>query len=691
MGTLVFQATLGGAVNIIGPNIASTINFTLPSADGSSGQTWTTNGSGLLTFGTLGVAGGGTGQTTLATGALGYGQGTSAHASLAIGTAGQILTVNSGATAPQWSTLTGVAVTTFSAGTTGFTPSSATAGAVTLAGTLATTNGGTGLTSFTSGGVVYASSSSALATGSALQFNGTSLGIGSGVTPTKSLTIYNASIDTEIRLQSSTKDFYLSQRNATGQVDYIVVDNAAQTWSVNNTEGMRLTSTGLGIGTSSPFASPKLTVFNSATITTGGDGGGNGVFIAASTGGASSGQLVVAGSDTAAIDKGGAIVFAGKWDTATNDIGQWAKIAGYKENATNNNYSAYLGFFTRANGGAATEKARITSDGNFGLGVTPSAWSGFKALQTTGGAHFFGNAGAFAQVGANGYWNGSNYIYVTSAESSRYLQNAGVHSWWSAASGTAGNPISFTQAMTLDASGNLGVGQTSPAQKLEISITSGSYQMRLGSGTTATAYTYDIGRSSADGYFRFYGNQTGANGYIFGGIDGERARIDSSGNLLVGTTSVNYGGSGMTLSKDSGTTKWLVGPLSGTATSFWIASSGTTGVYLNGTSATSWSSNSDFNLKTDLIAIENAAEKVASLRAVTGRYKTDPEGTSRAFLIAQDVQAVLPEAVAPTTMYDGTEVLGLAYTETIPLLVAAIKEQQAMIESLRQRLSAANL
>jgi len=64
MGTLVFQATLGGAVNIIGPNIASTINFTLPSADGTSGQTWTTNGSGVLAFGTLGIAGGGTGQIT---------------------------------------------------------------------------------------------------------------------------------------------------------------------------------------------------------------------------------------------------------------------------------------------------------------------------------------------------------------------------------------------------------------------------------------------------------------------------------------------------------------------------------------------------------------------------------------------------------------------------------------------------
>jgi hypothetical protein len=56
-------------------------------------------------------------------------------------------------------------VTSFSAGTTGFAPSTGTTGAVTLSGTLATTNGGTGLTSFTSGGAVYATSTSALTTG----------------------------------------------------------------------------------------------------------------------------------------------------------------------------------------------------------------------------------------------------------------------------------------------------------------------------------------------------------------------------------------------------------------------------------------------------------------------------------------------------------------------------------------------
>lgn len=78
MGQLTFQATLGGAVNLAGPNTASTTTFTLPAADGTSGQTLQTNGTGTLSFsnvslttgvtGTLPVANGGTGLTSLGTG-----------------------------------------------------------------------------------------------------------------------------------------------------------------------------------------------------------------------------------------------------------------------------------------------------------------------------------------------------------------------------------------------------------------------------------------------------------------------------------------------------------------------------------------------------------------------------------------------------------------------------------------------
>lgn len=56
MGQLTFQATLGGAVNLVGPNTASTTSFTLPAADGTSGQAIVTNGSGTLSFGNVGAS-----------------------------------------------------------------------------------------------------------------------------------------------------------------------------------------------------------------------------------------------------------------------------------------------------------------------------------------------------------------------------------------------------------------------------------------------------------------------------------------------------------------------------------------------------------------------------------------------------------------------------------------------------------
>jgi hypothetical protein len=250
-----------------------------------SGLTPSTATTGVVTLaGTLGVASGGTGLTTLATGSLTYGAGTSAFSALAIGTAGQILTVNSGATAPQWSTLSGVAVTTFSAGTTGFTPSTATTGAITLAGTLATTNGGTNLTSFTSGGavyatstsalttgtlpttaggtaltsftsggVVYASSTSALATGSALTFDGSTLVVASGGAAFQGTTAPSTGAGVEITYGAIAGTGRILSYDRTGATRVpLVVDGSYFAVYTGGAERMRVSSAGLvGVGTAS--------------------------------------------------------------------------------------------------------------------------------------------------------------------------------------------------------------------------------------------------------------------------------------------------------------------------------------------------------------------------------------------------------------------------------------------------------
>jgi hypothetical protein len=153
----VVALTGAGGTSISGtyPNftITSTTNpGTVTSVDASGGTTGLSftggpiTSSGTLTLGgTLAVANGGTGATTLGASGVLYGNGTSAIAATAVGTTGQVLVGNTAA-APSWATLASVAVTSFSAGTTGLTPSTATTGAISLAGTLAVANGGTGAT-----------------------------------------------------------------------------------------------------------------------------------------------------------------------------------------------------------------------------------------------------------------------------------------------------------------------------------------------------------------------------------------------------------------------------------------------------------------------------------------------------------------------------------------------------------------
>tara|TARA_B100001250_G_scaffold395410_1_gene400297 strand:- start:285 stop:800 length:516 start_codon:yes stop_codon:yes gene_type:complete len=106
------------------------------------------------------------------------------------------------------------------------------------------------------------------------------------------------------------------------------------------------------------------------------------------------------------------------------------------------------------------------------------------------------------------------------------------------------------------------------------------------------------------------------------------------------------------------------------------------GAYI-GFNATSWTASSDERKKDIIEPIENATDKVNSLRAVIGKYKADEEEKRRSFLIAQDVQKVLPEAVEASNPDD----LGIQYTEVIPLLVASIKELSAKNDALEARLT----
>jgi hypothetical protein len=164
----------------------------------------------------------------------------------------------------------------------------------------------------------------------------------------------------------------------------------------------------------------------------------------------------------------------------------------------------------------------------------------------------------------------------------------------------------------------------------------------------------------------------------------ERMRINSTGLVSIGTTSVQTGvagGGGHVLTVLAPGTadgnRWGVGPTV-TFGNFYVVNSSNVGVFLS-SGNTAWSAVSDERFKTTLVPFENALTKVSTLRVGTGRYLTDVASVSRSFMIAQDVLAVLPEAV--DVGEDEQETLGLRYTEVIPLLTAAIQELKEIVEA----------
>jgi hypothetical protein len=138
-----------------------------------------------------------------------------------------------------------------------------------------------------------------------------------------------------------------------------------------------------------------------------------------------------------------------------------------------------LVFYT--NNQIATAQMTVDISGNVGVGVTPSAWSSMLPIQIRGTSLACDATIHRGRLVTNAFYDGS-YKYIQTNSALMYTQdsNAGSHSWFSAASGTAGAAVTFTQAMTLDASGNLLVGLTTAG-------TTAAKTIQIANGTAPTA------------------------------------------------------------------------------------------------------------------------------------------------------------------------------------------------------------
>jgi hypothetical protein len=639
-----------------------------------------------------------------------------------------------------------------------------------------TVSGSLTLSGGTANGVAYLNGSKVLTTGSALTFDGTNLTQTAG---TPVFTVFETASGNNNRL-------ILTQSSGliTYNLTYTSPSTNAHVFQLGGAEQMRLTSTGLGIGTSSPVA--KLDVVGAANT---GDP-------------ALPFQLRIASTEAYNTTPTSGIMFLNKYNTGGSYAGMGG-ISVYKENTTDGDFGSALGLFTRPTAGSVTKVATFSSSGNLGLGVTPSAWTAYKGIQINTVSSLVGSSGS-TDLGMNWYY-ASGDKYLTTGPASRLTQYNGAFQWYNAPSGTAGNAITFTQAMTLDTSGNLGVGTSSPAYtldvqkalgsisvtsttgtnyaKLQVNNTGGSYQfgidnsagtnfgsgvaysrviwndsataptivytssterMRIASdgsvgiGTSSPAYKLHVANTVAataavQDVAYFSADSTGSTTSAFGarlllatenangnmwpaGIAAlnssagsnlselgfytatagptltERMRIDSSGRLLLGSSTVdaNLGTKGFQITSNETCQIIQCTDATGQAVRFYSSTSTQAGYITVNGAAASYNSASDYRLKENVIPLVGALAVVNGLRPVKYTWKVD--GNAGEGFIAHELQESIPLAVQGTKdqldSKGNISPQGIDQSKIVPYLVKAIQEQQALITSLTARITA---
>jgi hypothetical protein len=504
-----------------------------------------------------------------------------------------------------------------------------------LLNTLPVNKGGTGLTSFTANGLVYASSTSALATSSAATFDGTNFATTGTATATKLIPTGGA---------------------ATGNGMYLPEANTVAL-STNGTERLRFDSAG----------------------------------------------GVTVGSATTA---------AGRIDSVTNGYAAFVARAGTSgENQTVDALKAtdsVVGHFANAvysanshiwNIAGATQGMRLDSSGNLGLGVTPSAWFAYKAVQV-GSASLYASSGIIGMA-SNSFYPaaGVSHTRINAGFTADYRQEIGEHRWFSDASAAPGS-FTPTRRMTLDNSGNLGIGTHLPQSKLDVSGSGSTYmQVRSSNASTGSGYyTTNATRSWLIGA----GANSGNSNLEFRDVTGSTTRmtLDTSSNLSIGTTTAN---ARLTV---SGSVSWTTGAsfagASGNAA--WATGFGSQAINASIQATDSIAGAniyaiSDVRLKSNIKPIPSGLAFVNEVDAVQFTWKES--GIEDTGFIAQDLLkkgfghlvSAIPDGAMQELVHDDGNVspagsrFVVKYDSVVPILCKAIQEQQALIENLLARVA----
>ncbi len=358
--------------------------------------------------------------------------------------------------------------------------------------------------------------------------------------------------------------------------------------------------------------------------------------------------------------------------------------------------------FTAETGGS--ERLRIASDGKIGIGITsPNTKLDISAPSVNSSTLSTTNCKQLGQwiqaaSGSNTSGNIQTGIAFAEGHSGLYSIDAGTGAAQHLAFFT-GATAGVAERLRIDTSGKVGVNDSTPDADLSVS----------NSDTSQNAAFVDIGKAGGnrlklgyEGNNCFFGGTSSTAMFIFknnvGSTDNpqasgtERMRIDSSGNLLIGTTSTLNSGRAMVDFTGGGRGLGIKAPsdASGSQVLHFYAGTTQVGNVNVSTSATSYATSSDYRLKENVVAISDGITRLKTLKPYRFNFKVDASTTVDGFF-AHEVTAV-PEAITGTkdeVDSDNNPVYqGIDQSKLVPLLTAALQESVKKIETLETKVAA---
>jgi hypothetical protein len=123
-----------------------------------------------------------------------------------------------------------------------------------------------------------------------------------------------------------------------------------------------------------------------------------------------------------------------------------------------------------SNTASPAERVRFTQSGNVGIGVTPSAWTSITPALQIKNASLYGFSTGELGLNVNAFYDGV-WKYISNGVATQYVQASGNHQWFTAASGTAGNALTWVEYMRITSTGNVGIGTLTPGARLVVRTT----------------------------------------------------------------------------------------------------------------------------------------------------------------------------------------------------------------------------